>query len=255
MFILELNHPNFRKYNTSTLRTGIVTGAPCPVELVKRIRNEMNCNICVSYGATETSGCLTFTGFDAPDILRAETVGQPVEGIEIKIVDNERRTLPIGEPGELACRTQGLMKGYVGSPEVTAEVIDSEGWFYTGDLATMDEQGYVRIVGRKKEMIIRGGFKIYPREVEEVLCTHPAVQMAAVVGLPDPILGEINCACIKLNEGFQVTDDEIIEFCKDKMIYYKLPNRVMFREDFPMTASGKIKKVALREALISGGAA
>ncbi len=255
MFILELNHPNFKKYNMSTLRTGIVGGAPCPVEIIKRIRTEMHCNICVSYGMTETCPSLTITGFDAPDILRAETVGQPLEGVQVKIVDSERRTLPVGEPGEIACLTPTLMKGYLGNPEATAEAIDSEGWFYTGDLGTLDEQGYVRIVGRKKEMIIRGGFKVYPQEVEEVLYTHPAVKVAAVVGLPDPVLGEISCACIILKEGVQVTANEIIEFCKDKMIYYKLPDRVVFTKDIPTTASGKIRKMALREALISEGAA
>lgn len=255
MFIMELKHPNFKKYDMTSLRTGIVGGAPCPMEIVKKIRTEMHCNICVSYGMTETSACLTITRFDAPDILRAETVGQPVDGIKIKIVDNERRTLPLGEPGEIACQTPTIMKGYLGKPEATAESIDSEGWFYTGDLGTLDEQGYVRIVGRKKEMIIRGGFKIYPQEVEEVLYTHPAVQMAAVVGLPNPVLGEINCACIKLNEGFEVTAEEIIGFCKDKMIYYKLPDQVVFTENIPTTSSGKIKKMALREALISEGAA
>ena len=251
MFILELNQPDFKKYDLSSLRTGVVAAAPCPAEMMKRIYTEMGCNICISYGMTETSPSLTFTRFDAPDILRTETVGQPLPGIEIKIVDDERRSLPLGEHGEVACRTPTLMKGYYRDPEATAAAIDSDGWFYTGDLGTLDEQGNLRIDGRKKDMIIRGGFKIYPREVEEVLYTHPAIQEVAVVGLPDPVLGEINCACIKLKEGLQVTTEEIIEFCGDKLIYYKLPDRVLFREDFPMTASGKIKKKALLEILIS----
>lgn len=251
MFILELNNPNFQKYDLSSLRTGIIAAAPCPVEIVKRIRKEMGCNICVSYGLTETSAGLTITRFDAPDILRAETVGQPFPGVEIKIVDEERNTLPSGEAGELACRSIGLMQGYYCNSEATAQAIDSDGWFYTGDLATIDEQGYVRIVGRKKEMIIRGGFKIYPREVEEVLYAHPAVQEVAVVGLPNPVLGEINCACIKLKDGAVTNDGEIVDFCRGKLVEYKLPDKVLFRDELPMTPSGKIKKIELKEQLLS----
>lgn len=251
MFILELNHPNFKQYDMSSLRTGIVSAGPCPVEMVKRIRDEMGCNICISYGMTETSPSLTFTRFDAPDILRAETVGQALEGIQLKIVDDERREVPVGQPGEIACRTPTLMKGYFRNPESTTASMDSEGWFYTGDLATMDEQGYVRIVGRKKEMIIRGGFKVYPREVEEILYTHPAVQEVAVVGLPNPVLGEVNCACLRIKDGHQTTAEEIIDFCKDKLIYYKLPDQVVFLDSLPMTPSGKIKKIDLRELLLA----
>ena len=251
MFILELNNPNFHKYDLSSLRTGIIAAAPCPVEIVKRIRSEMGCNICVSYGLTETSAGVTITRFDAPDILRAETVGQTLPGIEIKIVDDEHKSLPSGQAGELACRGFGLMKGYYHNPEATTQAIDADGWFYTGDLATMDEQGYVRIVGRKKEMIIRGGYKVYPREVEEVLYSHPAVQEVAVVGLPDPVLGEINCVCIKLKDGAVTSDEAIVAFCKGKLVDYKLPDKVLFRDEFPMTASGKIKKVELRDTLVS----
>lgn len=249
MFILELNHPNFSKYDLSSLRTGIIAAAPCPVEIVKKIRTDMGCNICVAYGLTETSPTLTITRFDAPDILRAETVGQAMPGVEIKIVDDARKSVSLGQVGELACRSYGLMKGYFRNPEASETSIDEEGWFYTGDLATLDEQGYVRIVGRKKEMIIRGGFKIYPREVEEVLYTHPAVQEVAVVGLPNPVLGEINCACIKLKDGTQTTPEEIVAFCKGKLADYKMPDQVLLRDSFPMTASGKIKKVELRDEL------
>lgn len=166
-------------------------------------------------------------------------------------MDEKRNTTPSGEPGELACRSFGLMKGYYRNSEATASAIDSDGWFYTGDLATIDAQGYVGIVGRKKEMIVRGGYKIYPREVEEVLYSHPAIQEVAVVGLPDSVLGEINCVCIKLKDGTVTTADEIVDFCKGKLVEYKLPDKVLFRDEFPMTASGKIKKIKLKELLLS----
>ncbi|WKB36088.1 AMP-binding protein [Terrilactibacillus sp. S3-3] len=196
MFILELSYKDFTKYDLSSLRTGIIAAAPCPVEIVKKIRYEMGCDIMIAYGLSETSPCLTMTRFDDSDIIRAETVGRPLPGVELKIVNENREEVGTGEVGEVACRSLGLMKGYYKMPEKTAEVIDENGWFYTGDMGTIDEEGHLRMIGRKKEMIIRGGFNIYPKEVEEVLYTHPDVMEVAIVGLPDTVLGEVSCACV-----------------------------------------------------------
>ena len=201
MFILELNHPNFDRFDLSSLRTGIIAAAPAPADIIRRIRSDMGCEIVSSYGLSETSPCLTMTRPDDDDRIKAETVGHALPDVEIKIVNDDAESVPTGEIGELACRTKGLMKGYYKMPEATAAAIDSDGWFYTGDLATLDEAGNVRIVGRKKEMINRGGFKIYPREVEELYYSQPKVQEVAVIGIPDPVLGERSIACIKLKAG------------------------------------------------------
>ncbi|SDI22568.1 fatty-acyl-CoA synthase [Alteribacillus persepolensis] len=249
MFILELNHEEFSGYDLSSLRTGIVAAAPCPVEIVKRIRTDMGCDITVAYGLSETSPTLTMTTFDDPDIVRAETVGKALPGAEVKIVDNHRQELPFGEVGEIACRSFGVMKGYYNLPEKTAEALDEQGWFYTGDLGTLDEDGYLRIVGRKKEMIIRGGYNIYPREIEEVFYTHPDVMEIAIVGLPDTVLGEIACACVKLKPRAAVNEEHLLHFIKGKVADYKVPDKLLLIENMPMTASGKIKKVALEEQL------
>lgn len=250
MFVLELNHPEFSNYDLSSLRTGIIAGAPCPVEIVKRIRTEMGCNICIAYGLTETSPTLTMTSFDDNDELRSQTVGRPLPGAEVKIVDENRNEVPSGETGELACRSFGVMKGYYNMPELTEQAIDKDGWFYTGDLATMDENKYVRIVGRIKEMIIRGGYKIYPREIEEVFYKHPNVLEVAVVGLPDSVLGEISCAVICLKPGTTATEEEMFAYIKPKIADYKVPNKIIFKNELPMTASGKIYKIGLKDILI-----
>ncbi|MEH7226057.1 long-chain-fatty-acid--CoA ligase [Bacillus sp. JJ1566] len=249
MFVLELNHPSFKNYDLSSLRTGEMGGAPAPVEIIKRIRKEMGCNIIIGYGMTETSPTLTLTGFEDDDILRAETVGRALPGVEIKIVDQNRYEVGMNTVGELVCQSFGLMKGYFNNQEKTYEVIDENGWYYTGDLATMDENGYIRIVGRKKEMIIRGGYNIYPREVEEYFYTHPAVMDIAIVGLPDTVLGEISCACIRVKQGMKVTEKELKQFIKEKIADYKIPDRILLVDDFPMTPSGKIKKIELQKRL------
>ena len=251
MFILELNHPNVAAYDLSSLRTGIIAAAPCPVEVVRRIRTEMGCNICVAYGLTETSPCLTITRFDDSDEVRSETVGRALPGIEIRIVDDLREPVPNGVVGELAARGYAIMKGYYRRPGATDAVLE-DGWFYTGDLATLDERGYVRIVGRKKEMIVRGGFKIYPREIEELYYTHPKVQEVAIIGMPDPVLGERSWACIKLREGQQATVEELLDHVRGRVADYKVPDRVLFVTAFPMTASGKIRKLAMAEDLAKG---
>ncbi|MGJ9383133.1 class I adenylate-forming enzyme family protein [Salipaludibacillus sp. CF4.18] len=250
MFILELNHQDFSKYNLSSLRTGLVAAAPCPIEIVKKIRSDMGCDIIVAYGLSETSPTLTMTKFDDNDIVRAETVGKALPGAEVKIVNAEREDLAVGEVGEIACRSFGVMKGYYNMPNKTAEALDENGWFYTGDLGTLDDRDYLRIVGRKKELIIRGGYNIYPREIEEIYYTHEDVLEVAIVGLPDTVLGEVTCACIKLKSSAQADEKNLMDFIKTRIADYKVPDKVLIVEELPMTASGKIKKVALQEHLI-----
>jgi len=249
MFILELNSSDFKKYDLSSLRTGEMAAAPCPVEVVKRIRTDMNCNVLIAYGSTETSATLTMTGFDADDIVRSETVGRPIPGVELKVVDENRQTCAVGEVGELACKGPGVTKGYYKMPIETAQAIDQDGWFYTGDMVTIDENGYVRIVGRKKEMIIRGGFNIYPRELEEALHQHPAILEAAVIGLPDEIFGEMTCACVVLREGETSTEAEFHAYMKERLVKYKVPDKFLILETLPVTASGKISKLKLKEEI------
>ncbi|GAE25349.1 long-chain-fatty-acid-CoA ligase [Halalkalibacter wakoensis JCM 9140] len=249
MYILELNHPSFKKYDLSSLRTGEMGGAPAPVEIIKRIRSEMGCNVLVGYGMTEASPTLTLTSFKDDDELRAETVGRALPGVDLKIVDEQRKEVGIGVVGELACRSFGLMKGYYNMTEKTREVVDEQGWFYTGDLATMDMAGYIRIVGRKKEMIIRGGYNVYPREVEEHFYTLPYVNDVAIIGLPDTVLGEISCACIQLKPNCEATEEEVLTFIKSKVADYKVPDKIIFVDDFPMTPSGKIKKVDMQNKI------
>lgn len=251
MFILELNFPDFPRFDLSSLRTGILAAAPAPVEIIRRIRQDMGCEIASAYGLTETSPCLTMTNFGDDDMLRAETVGRALPGVEIKIVNDDGEEVPHGEMGELACRSSGVMKGYYKMPEATAAAIDNEGWFYTGDFATLDEQGQVRIVGRKKDMINRGGYKVYPREVEEFYYQHPKVQEVAVIGIPDPVLGERSVACIKLKPGQQADPQEMLNFLENKLADFKHPDFVRFVERFPMTSSGKIKKMQLRDEVVT----
>jgi fatty-acyl-CoA synthase len=249
MFILELNHPRFTEFDLSSLRTGIIAAAPCPEEIVRRIRNNMGCDIMVFYGLTESAASITATSFEDDDYIRSITVGRVLPGSQAKIVDSQRKNIPIEEVGELALKGPGITKGYYRMPERTAEAIDQEDWFYTGDLATMDEKGYIRIVGRKKEIIIRGGFNIYPREIEEIYYKHPSVLEIAVIGLPDTVLGEISCAAIKLKPSHFEDEETMKAFIKDKVADYKVPDRIVFFDDLPMTDSGKIKKASLEGVL------
>ena len=249
MFILELNHPRFAEFDLSSLRTGIIAAAPCPEEIVRKIRNVMGCDIMVFYGLTESTAPVTATTFEDDDYIRSITVGRVLPGSEAKVINSHRENVPIGEVGELALRGPGITKGYYQMPDQTREAIDEEGWFYTGDLVTMDEKGYIQIVGRKKEMIIRGGYNIYPREIEEIFYKHPSVLEIAIVGFPDPVLGEISCAAIKLKPGHFEKEESMKAFIKDKVADYKVPDRVVFLDEMPMTDSGKIKKIALEEAL------
>ena len=250
MYILELNDPSFHEYDLSSLRKAFIAGAPCPVEIIKRVKKEMNCVVQNSYGMTETSLGLTYTDFQDDDSIHAETVGKAIRGVQLKVVDDNRIELPVGEVGELACKTPGLMKGYYKLPDKTREVIDENGWFYTGDLVTIDHKGYVRIVGRKKDMIIRGGYNIYPSEIEELFYTHPAVLEVAVVGLPDSVLGEVSCAALVLKENAIESLEDFGRFIGDKVADYKRPDHITIMDSLPKTASGKVQKHLLREQIM-----
>lgn len=251
MFILELNHPSFSSYDITSLRTGEIGGGQCPIEIIHRIRTEMNCNILTGYGLTETSPVLTLTNFEDDDTICSETVGKPLPGVEIKIVDDFGNEVKTGEVGELVCRSFGLLKGYYDMPEKTEDSFDSDGWFYSEDLATIDEAGYVRIVARKNEVIKKAGQNIYPQEIEEIFLAHPNVAEAAIIGVRNSELDEISCACIRLRRGSKNSEDELKDFIKNKVEDHKVPDKIVFMERFPRTATGKIRKIDLQSNLKS----
>ncbi|MGP4080391.1 AMP-binding protein [Pseudalkalibacillus sp. R45] len=249
MFIAELNFDSFDDYDLSTLRTGIMAGSPCPIEVMKKVINLMGMDeITIAYGQTESSPVITQTRTDDPIERRVETVGKKHPIVEVKIVDPATgEQVPTGNQGELCTRGYLVMKGYYNMPEATAQAIDSDGWLHTGDLATMDEDGYVKITGRLKDMIIRGGENIYPREIEEFLYTNPAIIDVQVIGIPDEKYGEKVTACVKVKEGKGVTEKEIRSYCEGKIAHYKIPEYIFFVDEYPMTASGKIQKYKLRK--------
>ncbi|MCZ8105814.1 MAG: AMP-binding protein [Burkholderiaceae bacterium] len=251
MFIAELDHPRFAEFDLSRLRTGIMAGSPCPIEVMKRVQSLMHMReVTIAYGMTETSPVSTQSSTDDPLEKRVATVGRVQPHIEIKIVDANGRVVPRGVTGEFCTRGYSVMRGYWNDPEKTAEAIDAGGWMHTGDLATMDAEGYVNIVGRLKDMVIRGGENIYPREVEEFLYRHPKVQDVQVIGVPDLKYGEELCAWIKLREGQSCTPDEIREFCKGQIAHYKVPRHIRFVDAFPMTITGKVQKFVMRKQTI-----
>ena len=249
MFIAELEHPEFSRYDLTSLRTGIMAGAPCPIEVMKRVVSEMHCSQCVvAYGQTESSPVITSSDADDPLELRVGTIGRTMPNTEVRIVapwNNE--TLEVGQRGELCTRGYLVMKGYDGEDEATRRAIDPDGWLHTGDLATMRPDGCFHISGRLKEMIIRGGENIYPREIEEFLHTHPAIADVYVVGLPDQKLGEAVLAWVKLKNDASLSEDELREFCRGKIAHFKIPQYVRFVDSFPMTVTGKIQKFRIRE--------
>ncbi|BAC14173.1 long-chain fatty-acid-CoA ligase [Oceanobacillus iheyensis HTE831] len=249
MFIAELNHPNFERYNLSSLRTGVMAGSNCPVEVMKNVMNKMNMSeITICYGQTESSPVITQTRANDPIELRVESVGKALPNVEVKIIDpatNEE--LPHYTQGELCTRGYHVMKGYYKNPEATQRTIDEDGWLHTGDLAIMDDNGYCKITGRLKDMIIRGGENIYPREIEELLYKHPKILDAQVVGVPDEKFGEEVHAWIILKEGEISSSDEIKQFCNGQISKYKIPKHIFITDAYPMTASGKIQKFKLRE--------
>ena len=251
MFIAELDHPRFAEFDLSTLRTGIMAGSPCPIEVMKRVQSEMNMDeVTIAYGMTETSPVSCQSSTDTPLDKRVSTVGQVQPHLEIKIIDPETgATVPRGTTGEFCTRGYSVMQGYWEDPARTAEAIDAQGWMHTGDLAVMDDEGYVNIVGRIKDMVIRGGENVYPREIEEFLYRHPKVQDVQVVGLPDKKYGEELCAWIIAKPGQTLTEGEVREFCKGKIAHYKVPRYMKFVTEFPMTVTGKIQKFKIRELM------
>jgi fatty-acyl-CoA synthase len=252
MFIAELNHPEFSSFDLSSLRTGIMAGSPCPIEVMKAVVERMGAReITIAYGQTESSPVITQTRTNDPIDLRVTTVGRPLPHVEVKIVDpSTGRELPPGEQGELCTRGYHVMKGYYKNPEATEKAIDKDGWLHTGDLATMDENGYFKITGRLKDMIIRGGENIYPREIEEFLYTHPKIRDVQVIGVPSVKYGEEVMAWIQVKEGETLTPEEVRAYCEGKIARFKIPRYIEFCETFPMTASGKIQKFKLREQAI-----
>jgi fatty-acyl-CoA synthase len=253
MFIAELALPNFADYDLSTLRTGIMAGSPCPVEVMKRVVAEMGMEeVTICYGMTETSPVSTQTGADDDLDRRTSTVGQVHPHLEVKVVDPATGlTVPRGETGEFCTRGYSVMLGYWNQPEKTAEVIDAARWMHTGDLAVMDAEGYLNIVGRIKDMVIRGGENVYPREIEEFLYTHPDIVDAQVIGVPDERYGEELMAWVRLREGAEpLTAEALKQFCAGKLAHYKVPRYVKVVDEFPMTVTGKIRKVEMRQVSV-----
>jgi fatty-acyl-CoA synthase len=251
MFIAMLNHPDFARFDLGSLRTGIMAGSPCPIEVMKRVIAEMNmAEVTIAYGMTETSPVSLQSAVDDPLALRVSTVGRIQPHLEVKIVDDAGRLVARGEPGELCTRGYSVMLGYWDDPERTAEAIDRAGWMHTGDLATMNDAGYCNIVGRIKDMVIRGGENIYPREIEEFLYRHPSVQDVQVIGIPDTKYGEELCAWIILKEGAALSAEDIRAFCGGQIAHYKIPRHIRFVDAFPTTVTGKVQKFAMRETMV-----
>ena len=251
MFIAELDHPEFKRFDLSSLRTGIMAGSPCPIEVMRRCVDEMHMSeVTIAYGMTETSPVSFQTSHDDPLERRVGTVGRVHPHVEVKIVDAEGRIVPPGTPGELCTRGYSVMLGYWDDAERTAEAIDRARWMHTGDLATLDEDGYCNIVGRLKDMVIRGGENVYPREVEEFLYRHTKIADVQVIGVPDRKYGEELCAWVKLKPGEAATAEEIQDFCRGQIAHYKIPRYIHFVDAFPMTVTGKVQKFMMRAETI-----
>jgi len=252
MFIAQLEHPRFKEFDHSSLRTGIMAGAPCPPPLMKRVMEDMHCKeILIGYGQTEASPLTHLTLIDDSIERRTETVGKNLPHQEVKVVDHETgKTVNVGEVGEVCFRGYHVMRGYYGDKQATDRAIDEKGWLHSGDLGTMDADGYLRITGRLKEMIIRGGENIYPKEIEELLFSHPKVAQVAVFGIPDEFYGEEVMAWIQLHAKEAVTEEELRAFCRDRIAHFKVPKKIWFVDEFPMTVTGKLQKFRMREITI-----
>jgi fatty-acyl-CoA synthase len=251
MFIAELAHPRFREFDLSSLRTGIMAGSPCPIEVMKQVVADMHCSeMIIGYGMTECSPVVTLCETDDPMEKQVSTVGRVFPHVEAKVVDENGRIVTPGVTGELLARGYNVMQGYWDDPERTAEAIDVAGWMHTGDLATMDTDGFCNIVGRVKDMVIRGGENIYPREIEEYLYRHPKISDVQVFGVPDPRFVEELCAWISVVDGEALDEDEVRAFCQGQIAHYKIPRYIRFVDEFPMTVTGKIQKFVMRDAMI-----
>jgi fatty-acyl-CoA synthase len=251
MFIAELDQEDFAKFDLSNLRTGVIAGAPCAIELMKRLIGKMHLSeITIAYGMTETGPVSFETSVHDPVERRVTTVGRVLPHTEVKIVDEAGRVVPVGIPGELLTRGYCVMPGYWNDPERTKKAIDEAHWIRSGDIATLDEEGYCNIVGRLKDMLIRGGENIFPREIEEFLFGHPKIEDVQVIGVPDPKYGEEVCAWIKLHPDATMSAQNVRAFCKGNIAHFKIPRYVKFVDDFPMTVTGKVQKFVMREKMI-----
>jgi fatty-acyl-CoA synthase len=251
MFIAEMDHPDFAKFDLSSLRTGMMAGSPCPIEVMKRAFSLMHLSeVVIGYGMTETSPASFASATDDPIERRVSTVGRILPHVEAKVIDAEGRIVPRGTAGELLTRGYLVMLGYWDDEEKTREAIDPAGWMHTGDLATIDDEGYCNIVGRIKDMVIRGGENVYPREIEEFLYRHPKIQDVQVIGVPDARYGEELCAWVRLRDSETATEEEIRAFCQGQIAHYKVPRYVKFVDGFPMTVTGKIQKFLMRQQMI-----
>ncbi|HEY0800886.1 MAG TPA: AMP-binding protein, partial [Steroidobacteraceae bacterium] len=251
MFIAMLDHPRFNEFNLSSLRGGIMAGSPCPIAVMQRVVNDMHMpEVTIAYGMTETSPVSFQSSVNDSLELRVSTVGKIQPHLEVKLIETDGKIVPRGASGELCTRGYSVMQGYWEDQTLTAEVLDTEGWMHTGDLAVLDAQGYCNIVGRIKDMIIRGGENIYPREVEEFLFKHAKVQGVACFGVPDARFGEEMCAWIQLRAGAAATPDEFRQFCQGEIAHYKIPRYIEFVDEFPMTVTGKIQKFIMRDIMI-----
>jgi fatty-acyl-CoA synthase len=252
MFVAELEHPAFGQFDLSTLRTGIMAGAACPPELMRRVMQEMHCaEILIGYGQTEASPLTHLTTRESSMVQRVETVGRNLPHQEVKVIDTDTgQTVKPGDIGEVCFRGYHVMRGYYGNPDATRDAVDVSGWLHSGDLGAMEQNGYLRITGRLKEMIIRGGENIYPREIEDFLFTHPKIASVAVFGVPDARYGEEVVAWIKLHQGESATDKEMRDFCSGRIAHFKIPRYIRFVEEFPMTVTGKLQKYRMREKML-----
>jgi fatty-acyl-CoA synthase len=252
MFIAQLEHPDFSRFNLSSLRTGVMAGSPCPIEVMKQVVSRMHMpEVTICYGMTETSPVSFQTALDDPLEKRVSTVGRIHPHVEAKVVDTDDQTVPPGTPGELLVRGYSVMQGYWDEPALTTEAINAKGWMRTGDLATLDADGYCNIVGRVKDMVIRGGENIYPREVEEFLYRHPDIQDVQCFGVPDDNYGEELCAWIKVKPGHTLDPEAVRLYCQGRIAHYKVPRYVKIVEEFPMTVTGKVQKYLMREAMMA----
>jgi fatty-acyl-CoA synthase len=251
MFVTELSHPDFDTFDLSTLRTGVMAGAPCPADVMKRVISDMHMkHILIGYGQTELSPVNHLTLPEDPIEKRVETVGRAVPWVEIKLVDSDGRVVPIGEKGEVCTRGYSVMLGYWNDEEQTRETIDDARWLHSGDLGIMDEEGYLKIVGRIKDMIIRGGENVYPREIEEFLYTHPAIDEVQVFGIPDAKMGEVVCAWIQVKDGESLSEEDVKSYCKGQITHFKVPSHIRFVGEYPMTVTGKIQKFKMSELMV-----
>lgn len=251
MFIAELDHPRFKEFDLSTLRTGVMAGSPCPIEVMKRVVSEMHMSeVTIAYGMTETSPASCQSTTDTPLEKRVSTIGKVLPHLELKVIDPvSGEILPVGQVGELCTRGYSVMRGYWADAAKTAEAIDADGWMHSGDLAVMDEDGYVNIAGRIKDMVIRGGENVYPREIEEFLYRHPAIQDVQVIGVPDQKYGEELCAWVVLRDGATLSEEDLRAFCQAQIAHFKIPRYIRFVNGFPMTVTGKIQKFVMREMM------